>query len=365
MKQKKILFIAGARPNFMKLFPLLVAGKKKLQQVWVHTGQHYDKEMSELILRQFQLPKPKYHLNVGSGTHAVQTALVLKRLDKILDKEKPDCVGVVGDVNSTLASALAATKKGIPVAHVEAGLRSFDRTMPEEINRLLTDQIADFLFIPSKEARKNLIREGVSQKKIYFVGNIMIDTLRLTRPQWEPLKFWNRFGLKKGGYFLLTLHRPNNVDHKAGLSHFLKILDKTQQKIPVLFPAHPRTQMALKRFGLLKQLKKMKQLHFMNPIGYFETINLMSGACGVLTDSGGMQEESTYLKIPCLTLRSSTERPVTVSHGTNVVVGMNEKRILAEIDLILSRKRNRSQIPPLWDGKTASRIISILMKARF
>jgi len=360
-KRTKILYVAGARPNFMKIFPLLLEGKRSptLNQVWVHTGQHYDPEMTSLFFRQFQLPREKYRLKVGSGSHAEQTARVLERFDKVLLKENPDWVVVVGDVNSTLAATLAAVKRHIPVAHVEAGLRSFDRTMPEEINRLLTDQIADLLFIPSQDAKKNLLKEGVDPKKICFVGNIMIDALRLTRPQWKTLNYWEKLELKPKNYFLLTLHRPHNVDLKLRLSAFLNTLNKIQQKIPVVFPIHPRTQASIRRFSFQKRLKQMKNLHLVPPHGYFQNMSLMSQAAGVLTDSGGMQEECTYLHVPCLTLRPCTERPITVTQGTNRVVDLDEEKILKETDKILSGRGKNSQIPLLWDGKTASRILKI------
>lgn len=364
-RRKHILYVVGARPNFMKLFPLLIAGKgsKKLRQTWVHTGQHYHPDMTDIFFDQFRIPNPKHHLSVGSGPHGQQTGRVLERFEKVIFKEKPDLVGVVGDVNSTLAAALAAVKLKIPVAHVEAGLRSFDRNMPEEINRMLTDQIADYLFIPSLDARKNLIREGIDPKKIYFVGNIMIDTLKKTKPEWGTLKFWDKFSLKRKKYLLLTLHRPDNVDHKDALFGFLKTLKTVQEKIPVVFPVHPRTRAALKRFKGENKLKQMRQLLAVKPQGYFENISLMAGAAGVLTDSGGMQEEATYLKVPCLTLRPSTERPVTVTKGTNQIVHLDSKKILSGVNRIVAGKNKKSQVPRLWDGRTAERILRILSES--
>lgn len=364
MKKKlpKYLYIAGARPNFMKIFPLLLEGRRhaSARQILVHTGQHYDKEMSAIFFKQFHLPQPQYSLAVGSWPHGKQTGQILERVEKVIEKERPDLVIVVGDVNSTLAGALAAAKLEIPVAHVEAGLRSFDWSMPEEINRVLTDRLAQFLFIHSPEAKTNLIREGISPKKIHFVGNIMIDTLRLTRPQWHSRKFWKKLGLRRQNYFLLTLHRPNNVDEKKTLEDFLTTLEKLQRMAPVVFPAHPRTLASLRRFSLLKKIKRMPRLHFCAPIGYFENLSLMEGAAGVLTDSGGIQEESTYLGIPCLTLRPSTERPVTVNQGTNLVVNLNRSRILSAAEKILSGNWKNKSTPQLWDGRTASRIWKIL-----
>jgi len=364
-QRKHIMYVVGARPNFMKLFPLLIAGKgnKKIRQTWVHTGQHYHPDMTDIFFDQFKIPNPKHHLSVGSGLHGQQIGRVLERFEKVLVKEKPDLVGVVGDVNSTLAATLAAVKLRIPVAHVEAGLRSFDRNMPEEINRMLTDQISEYLFIPSMDARKNLIREGVNPKKIYFVGNIMIDTLKKTKPEWGPLRYWEKLSLKKKKFLLLTLHRPDNVDHRDVLFGFLKTLRAVQEKIPVVFPIHPRTRAALKRFKCEKKLQQMKQLLTIKPQGYFENISLMAGAAGILTDSGGMQEEATYLRVPCLTLRPSTERPITVSKGTNQIVHLNPKKILFSIDRIVSGKIKKSQIPPLWDGQTAQRILRILSRS--
>lgn len=360
----KFLYIAGARPNFMKVFPLLVEGhrRRSAHQVLVHTGQHYDREMSAIFFKQFGLRPPDYSLSVGSGLHGQQTGRILERAEKVLIEERPDLVLVVGDVNSTLAGALAAAKLGIPVAHVEAGLRSFDWSMPEEINRVLTDRIADFLLIPSLDARKNLRREGIFPKKIHFVGNIMIDTLRLTRPRWKPLQHWKKLQLPRSGYFLLTLHRPNNVDQKETLEYFLGTLEKLQRIAPVVFPAHPRTRRAIRRFSLGSKLEKMPHLHFSKPIGYWENLSLMEGAAGVLTDSGGMQEESTFLGVPCLTLRPCTERPVTVAEGTNLVVNLDRTKILTAAELILASSWKKSRIPARWDGQTAQRIWSLLEK---
>ncbi len=365
MAKQKILYVAGTRPNFMKIFPLLLAGKKNknLEQAWIHTGQHYDPFMTSVFIKQFGLPKPKYSLKVGSGSHGQQTGRVLEEIDKILDKEKPDILAVVGDVNSTLASALAAAKKGILVAHVEAGLRSYDRDMPEEINRVLTDQISDFLLIPSKDAIKNLTREGIDRKKVHFVGNIMIDSLKLMKPQWDPLQFWKKLNQTKKNYFLLTLHRPSNVDQKKTLSHFLDILNQIQKQIPVVFPIHPRTEQTLKKFSLLKKIQSFKNVSMIKPSGYLETISLLSGAKGILTDSGGMQEESTILGVPCLTLRENTERPITVRQGTSEIVGLDKKKILSLTNKICANKWKKRTIPPLWDGKTAKRILKIFESA--
>lgn len=363
-KKRKILYIAGTRPNFMKIFPLLLEGKKHscLSQSWINTQQHYDDGMSKMFIRQFKLPKPVAELNVRSGSHAEQTGKVMQRIDTYLDKIKPDLLVVVGDVNSTLACSLAAVKKNIPIAHVEAGLRSYDWDMPEEINRLLTDQISDYLLTHSKSAENNLKAEGISKDRIHYVGNIMIDTLKLTNRHWKALKYWEKFNLKKKGYILATIHRPSNVDTKQNLTKVIDILQIAQNFLPVIFPIHPRTQKSIKRFGFEKRIKKLKNLKLIKPIGYFETMSLLSQAKAVLTDSGGIQEESSVLKVPCLTMRNNTERPVTIASGTSLLTGLNIELIDKSLKKIMKGNWKKGKSIPYWDGQTRKRIIKLFHK---
>jgi UDP-N-acetylglucosamine 2-epimerase (non-hydrolysing) len=366
----KLVLIAGARPNFMKIAPILRAikahnqkaqsqtGARTLEPILVHTGQHYDYEMSKVFFEDLEMPDPDVYLGIGSGTHAEQTGRAMIEIEKLLIERKPDLVVVVGDVNSTLAGALAAVKLNIPVAHVEAGLRAFDRTMPEEINRLLTDAISDYLFTHSPEADENLKKEGIPEKKIFFVGNVMVDSLLASRGKARHRKILARMGLKNGGYGVLTLHRPDNVDERESLSRIMKAITEVSHKIPIVFPAHPRTQKNLKAFGLLANHK----LLISNPLGYLDFLQLMMNSKFVLTDSGGIQEETTILKVPCLTLRDSTERPITVSEGTNVLVGNDKKQIAVEASKVLDGNGKAGKTPKLWDGKAAERIVAILAK---
>jgi UDP-N-acetylglucosamine 2-epimerase (non-hydrolysing) len=346
----------------MKIAPLLreLRGREAFSVCLVHTGQHYDAAMSESFFADLGIPAPDHNLGVGSATHAEQTAEVLRRMEPILLRERPDVVVVVGDVNSTLAASLAAAKLCIPVAHVEAGLRSFDRTMPEEINRLVTDSLSDLLFTTEPAGRENLQREGIPASKIHFVGNVMIDTLLANLERSKRLRVAERLGLDKGGYAVLTLHRPSNVDQPERLGALFSLLEKIHQEIPVVFPVHPRTAAAIARTlgGAAPRLLTTE------PLGYLEFLRLMADAKLVLTDSGGIQEETTVLGVPCLTLRDNTERPVTVTHGTNTVVGSNPELILAEVQKILSGAGKRGSIPEGWDGGAARRIVDIL-EARF
>lgn len=369
-KMIKIALICGARPNFMKIAPLMFAIDKhnrnkesstKIKPLLIHTGQHYDVQMSEAFFRDLNIPNPDYNLEVGSGSHAVQTAEIMIRFEKICLDEKPNWVVVVGDVNSTVACTLVAAKLGIKVAHVEAGLRSFDRTMPEEINRLVTDALADLLLTPSKDADKNLIREGVAKEKIKCVGNIMIDTLLAHVEKARALQPHKKYGLTEKSYVFVTLHRPSNVDNKKSLSLIMKDLTALSRSIPVIFPMHPRTRKNLIAFGLHDKVTKAKGMIICDPIGYHETIGLVDQSAFVLTDSGGLQEESTVLGIPCLTLRANTERPVTITHGTNKLTAPDilEKDMKA----LFEGKHNKGRTPPLWDGHTAERIIKILSSA--
>jgi UDP-N-acetylglucosamine 2-epimerase (non-hydrolysing) len=361
VKIKKLLIVGGTRPNFIKISALFRELRKypqAFQLLLVHTGQHYDYRMSAIFFKELDLPEPDIYLRVGSGTHSQQTARIMAAFEKVCLRQKPDLVVVVGDVNSTVACAVVAAKLSIPLAHVEAGLRSFDRTMPEEINRIVTDAFSDFLFITEENARKNLFREGIDIKKIFFVGNTMIDTLKRFLPKAR------RIGFRRKNYALVTLHRSVNVDYRAILKKNLKILEKIAQKIPVVFPLHPRTKKQMEEFGLKKYFK-IPGLKITAPLGYLDFLNLMTGARLVLTDSGGIQEETTVLGIPCLTLRKNTERPVTIAEGTNVLVGDNYDKIMAAVEQVLSGNYKKGRIPKFWDGRAARRIVRVLKKINF
>jgi UDP-N-acetylglucosamine 2-epimerase (non-hydrolysing) len=368
----KIANIAGARPNFIKIAPILREMHKcsEVSPILIHTGQHYDLKMAGQFFRDLKIPKPDVSLEVGSGSHAYQTAEVMKRLEPVLEEIRPDLVLVVGDVNSTLAAAITAAKLLIPVAHVEAGLRSFDRTMPEEINRLLTDAVSEFLFVSEESGRQNLLREGVSQSKIFFVGNVMIDSLVECRPLWERADICGRLGLRKGDYGVVTLHRPSNVDDPETLRGLVESLAKIAMQLPLLFPMHPRTRARVKEFGLEEHFtclsldsvvdSHLSGLHCLDPLGYLEFMSLMADSRLVLTDSGGLQEETTMLGVPCLTLRENTERPVTISHGTNRLLGVSSNRITSEASRVLATAQPVTAPPPLWDGQAAERIVTVL-----
>lgn len=348
----------------MKIAPVWQELKKypeRFSLIIVHTGQHYDDNMSQSFFEDLELPNPNIYLGVSSGSHAEQTAKIMIEFEKVCIREKPDLVLVVGDVNSTLACSLVAAKLCIPVAHVEAGLRSFDRTMPEEINRIVTDSLSDFLFTTCKDANDNLKREGISEEKIFFVGNVMIDSL---------LKFKNKAAananikLDSRNYAILTLHRPSNVDNEMVFRNILEVLQEVSKKIPIIFPAHPRTQRQIRLFGYEKyfsfmDLNSKNSINLLDPLPYLQFLNLMVNARFVLTDSGGIQEETTILGIPCLTLRENTERPITIREGTNVLVGTDKERIIAESLKILNGENKAGRIPKLWDGKAAQRIIRI------
>jgi UDP-N-acetylglucosamine 2-epimerase (non-hydrolysing) len=357
VKRPHVLHAVGARPNFMKIAPILAAAGRSahLRSTLVHTGQHYDERMARLLFTELGIPRPDVDLEVGSASHAQQTALILARFEPILLEQRPDLVLVVGDVNSTLACSLCAVKLGIPVAHVEAGLRSFDRTMPEEINRLMTDAVSDLLFVSEPSGLENLQREGVADDKVHFVGNVMIDTLLAHRQRAEATDALSRHGLEHQRYAVLTLHRPSNVDDPETLVRiFAPILDLARQ-MPVLFPVHPRTRERLERSGLAG-----KGLRIVEPLGYLDFLKLMVHARLVLTDSGGIQEETTVLGVPCITLRENTERPVTVTHGTNVLAGTDPARIRAAITSALDAPRIPTEPPPKWDGHAAERIVEVL-----
>ena len=360
-----VLCVVGARPNFMKMAPLIraiAAHPAALPTFLVHTGQHYDVAMSDRLFVDLDLPAPDINLEVGSGSHAVQTAEVMRRFEPVLDSVQPSCIVVVGDVNSTLACSLVAAKKGVPVAHVEAGLRSFDRSMPEEVNRVLTDQLAAQLYTTERSARTNLLREGIAAERIHFVGNVMIDSLLTARKRAvPPATLLAQNGLDASlldgdaGFGLVTLHRPSNVDRSDSLAHVLTILREISAKIPLVCPLHPRTQANIDRFGL-HGLVDTGRIVMLPPQGYLETVGLMASATLVLTDSGGIQEETTALGVPCLTMRDNTERPITIEQGTNVLVGTNRALIHHCVDAILAGGGKRGCTPELWDGHASERI---------
>jgi len=360
----KVINVVGARPNFMKVAPIVAAMKArpaKFQPLVVHTGQHYDADMSDSFFRDLQLPQPDTHLGVGSGSHAAQTAAVMERFEPVVLREKPDWVLVVGDVNSTIACALVCVKLGVKVAHVEAGLRSRDRTMPEEINRLLTDQISDLLFTPSHDADENLRAEGIPEERIRFVGNVMIDSLQQNLERARQSTVRTDLGMHDRDYAVMTLHRPSNVDVPETFARILSALESITERLPVVFPVHPRTRKTIAALGLSERVGAMKNLRVIDPLGYLDFLALYSQARLVLTDSGGIQEETTALGIPCLTLRENTERPITVELGTNVVVGTDTTRIVSAAWAALNGAgRNIVQPPPLWDGHTSERILDVL-----
>lgn len=358
----KVMHVVGARPNFMKVAPvrLALALQPGISQVLVHTGQHYDANMSQVFFGELALPEPDINLGVGADSHARQTARIMIDIEPVLKETKPDLVLVYGDVNSTLAAALVCAKLGTPVGHVEAGLRSFDRTMPEEINRILTDQVSDLLFTPCLGSRDNLLREGVSAEKIHPVGNVMIDTLVRLLP--EALERWDhcraRFGLN-GAFGLVTLHRPSNVDKPDMLLAILATLNDISRDLPLLFPLHPRTCQSLKQ---LPWQPTSSGLCLLEPLGYLDFLALTAHALVVVTDSGGIQEETTFLGVPCITVRPNTERPVTITQGTNRLVGQDMARLRQEVEAILVGETDSGKIPDLWDGKAGERIASVLTR---
>lgn len=355
-----IHLIAAARPNFMKIAPLYHALKQEpwAHPIIVHTGQHYDLNMSDTFFEDLALPKPDIYLGVGSGTHAEQTGRVMMAYEKVLLESRPDLVVVVGDVNSTMATTIAAVKLSVKVAHLEAGLRSFDRTMPEEINRIVTDTLADILWTPSPDADENLIAEGVNRDKIHCVGNIMIDSLEMMRPKIENDKACKRVGLNKGDFGIVTLHRPANVDDHQTLQHICDLFISISKKIPFVFPVHPRTFKNLNQNNLMAALKAQKNIFLLEPLNYISFMNLVFNCRLAVTDSGGIQEETTYLGIPCLTMRPNTERPITVEQGTNQLCTVDNLENL--IDDILNGKAPKGTVPDLWDGRTAARIVKQL-----
>jgi UDP-N-acetylglucosamine 2-epimerase (non-hydrolysing) len=358
--------VVGARPNFVKAASLVHASRTvpEIRLRLVHTGQHYDERMSALFFRELGLPEPDAYLGVGSASHAVQTARVLEAFDAELDRHPTDCVVVVGDVNSTLACALVAVKRGIRVAHVEAGLRSRDRSMPEEINRILTDQICDDLFTTERSAGDNLRQEGIPAEKIHFVGNVMIDTLLRQREVARQSDVVQRFGLSPREYAVCTLHRPSNTDTLDSATNCMTAIEVLSRRLPVVFPVHPRTRARLGSLGLLEHLMQLSQIRLIEPLGYLDFLALMDHSRVVFTDSGGIQEETTLLGVPCLTFRDTTERPITVSEGTNRLIGLDPHRAGREADAILAGSLGQGRIPELWDGHAAERILEVLTRRR-
>ncbi len=364
----KIAAVCGARPNFMKIAPIINAFKKSgaIETCLVHTGQHYDEKMSRLFFDQLNIPRPDINLAVGSGSHAVQTAEIMKKFEPVVLDYQPDYVLVVGDVNSTIACGLVAVKLGIKLIHVEAGLRSFDRSMPEEINRILTDSISDLLFVTEQSGVDNLLREGVDATKIHFVGNVMIDTLLANRDKAEQSTILEKLGLGKKRYALITLHRPSNVDNITNLEKIVSALEEIQKDLHLVFPIHPRTRKNIAESALQARMSSMQNLILLDPVGYLDFLKLMAHAAVVITDSGGVQEETTILQVPCLTLRENTERPVTVTEGTNQLVKLATHEILTAYNELKENKFCAAcKIPTLWDGHAADRITETISNTNF
>jgi UDP-N-acetylglucosamine 2-epimerase (non-hydrolysing) len=359
----KILNIVGARPNFMKVAPLHRAfgTHPHIVSKIVHTGQHYDAQMSDIFFTQLGMPQPHHFLGVGGGSHTQQTAKIMMAFEDTVQQEKPDLILVVGDVNSTIACTLVAKKMGVRVAHVEAGLRSGDRTMPEEINRILTDSVSDYLFVTEHSGLVNLAKEGVSDEKVFFCGNVMIDSLVYFLEQAKESTILRELGVQKDEFILMTMHRPANVDHTEGLKNILTIIERACEYKKVIFPMHPRTANNIRNLGLDERLRNNPNLILTEPQGYLQFLQLMSNAALIITDSGGIQEETTYLQVPCLTFRDTTERPITVELGTNILLrDLNPTTVHQHMEAILRGETKRGVVPPLWDGKAANRIAQII-----
>jgi len=360
--RKKIALVVGARPNFIKAAPLikkLLKNKTEFETILIHTGQHYDKKLSALFFEQLQMPKPDIYLGVGSGSHASQTARIMVEIERSFLDIRPDLVVVFGDVNSTMAAAIVAAKMCIKIAHVEAGLRSFDKTMPEEINRIVTDRLSDYLFVTEQSGLDNLKNEGVPEEKIFFTGNIMIDSLVGNLEKAQKSDILNQLKLESGKYAIVTMHRPSNVDDSETLAGLFKVLSSVSKKLPVVFPCHPRTKNRIEEHGLMKEIPS-DNIHMIEPLGYLDFLKLQLDSRIVLTDSGGVQEETTYLGIPCVTMRENTERPVTVDIGSNILCGSDPNRILDVTNEILGGTEKDCDVPKLWDGQTAGRIVDIM-----
>lgn len=361
---KKIISVVGARPNFIKIAPVhrsFQKYKNEINHLICHTGQHFDEKMSKVFFDELQMPKPDFYLGISGGSHAVQTARIMIEFEKILLDEKPDLVIVPGDVNSTIAASLVAAKLHIPVAHVESGLRSFDRKMPEEINRVLTDEISDYLFVTEKSGLKNLENEGVDKSKVFFTGNVMIDSLVNFMPHINNSNIVESLGLKQGNYVLATFHRPSNVDDKENLSQLIDAINKISIERKVVFPIHPRTTNNMEGFGLSGKLSE--EIIKLPPIGYIDFLSLTKNAEVVVTDSGGIQEETTFLGVQCITVRDNTERPITSEIGTNHMVGTDFEKVVSVTKLILSGEKKIGEIPELWDGKASERIVEIIYQS--
>lgn len=359
----KIINVVGARPNFMKIAPLMKAYESSsiISPVLVHTGQHYDEKMSDLFFRQLEIPEPDINLECGGGSHAQQTAAIMTAFEPVLLEHKPDSVLVVGDVNSTIACGLVAVKLGIKLVHVEAGLRSFDRSMPEEINRVVTDSISDLLFCTEQSGVDNLLHEGIAEDKIFLVGNVMIDTLLKNKAKAESSNILNQLNLNSNDFAVLTLHRPSNVDDEIVFGRILDALEIIQKDMPIIFPVHPRTRKNIYSMSLGERVDAMAGLRLLDPIGYLDFLKLMSSAKIVLTDSGGIQEETVILGIPCLTLRENTERPITVEIGSNHLVGTDTSKIIHAYRQAVDDRWHEPKMPPLWDGRASERIVKILL----
>ena len=359
----KIISVVGARPNFIKLAPLdkeFSKYKEKFCHKICHTGQHFDEKMSKVFFEDLDLPEPDYYLGVGSGSHAVQTAKIIIEFEKVLIKEKPDLIIVYGDVNSTMACSIVASKLNIKIAHVESGLRSFDRRMPEEINRIITDKLSDLLFVSEESGLKNLAKEGIDKSKIFFVGNIMIDSLVKYQHKIDNSKIINKLLLKKNDYVLATFHRPSNVDSDTDIKSLINLLNEISNRQKIIFPVHPRTLNKIDEIKIFNEISP--NIIITNPLGYFDFLCLIKHALTIITDSGGVQEESTFMNVQCITMRDNTERPVTIDIGTNQLAGSNHLSVKKIANNIFNGNVKNGQIPKLWDGKTASRIINILLK---
>ena len=360
-----IHLISGARPNYMKIAPVVEALKPhthRLRASLIHTGQHYDHNMARLFFDELRFPPIDHYLEVGSGSHASQTAAIMTRYEPIIEKDRPKLVMVVGDVNSTIACGLVAAKLHVPVAHVEAGLRSHNWQMPEEVNRVLTDRLSHYLFTPSKDADENLLKEGIDPNRIHLVGNVMIDTLERFKPKARNSRILDQLELKKGAYGVITLHRPSNVDSGESLQQLLDTLLTLSESLPLVYPVHPRSKKMLEQFGIWGRLEESPNFITTEPLGYLDFMKLMMDSKVVLTDSGGIQEETTILGVPCITLREETERPITVTQGTNVVVGTDPERIEVEFNKIMAGQGKQGRRPELWDGKAAERIVDVLAR---